>query len=495
MLLQQLGIDESEFFLRCNASFKCGVRFRDWSFHQDGRPQNFIHPFEPAATISGGHNPAYHFHKYVAPEGVPDMVAGLGPNATLIQHRRGPRRIDQADYEHPIRYSYHLDAALFAEFLRDICLARGVEHIVDDVVDVDIDGRGNVAALKLERAGTMPIEFVLDCSGFRGLIINQALEEPFEAWGDHLLCDRALALQLDHPEPAALDVCTGATALGAGWVWNVPLYARAGTGYVYSSAFRTDEEALDEFLAHLDGLDYQVDQEPRRLNMRIGRSRRSWVGNCVSVGLAGGFIEPLEATAIHTIVATLRHLIHHFPDRANSPPLAARFNRLVNDLHDNILEFIVMHYYTSNRSDPFWVAARSDIVLPEKLAENLELWKHVLPGPADTPTNLLFNYWSYLFCLWQGLLHRPKVSRRRFGFTRRLERVRQSAGPGQASRDRRDAGPPQARRQHSRARSTQGGTRRAQRANGAPPRRGASAGHRRLAGSWKQLSREGEVRP
>ncbi len=399
-LLRQLDIDEAEFMRRCNASFKCGVRFRGWSVHDDGRPRDFIHPFDAGRAIKGGHNPAYHFHAFAAPEGETDLVDGLVPNAALIANLRGPRRIDQGNYDQAIGYSYHLDAALFADYLREVCLKRGVTQIVDDVVEVVRDPRGAVTALRLKRFETHPVEFVLDCTGFRGLILGEVLGEPFEPWGTHLLCDRALALQLDHVEPGALEVCTGATALGAGWVWNVPLYSRIGTGYVFSSAFRSDDEARDEFVADLERQGFSVPVEPRAIAMRIGRARRSWVANCVAVGLSGGFIEPLEATAIYTIEMTVRHLVHHFPDRAISPELAGRFNRVIRDLHANILDFIVMHYVTSNRTDPFWIAARSDVEVPETLAENLALWKHVLPGPADTPGNNLFDYWSYLFCLY-----------------------------------------------------------------------------------------------
>ena len=399
-LLMQLGIDEAEFFRRCNASFKCGVRFVGWNAHPDGRKRDFIHPFNPATPIDGGHNPAYHFHKFARPLGATDIVDGLVPNVALIDHHKGPREPHRANYEQAIGYSYHLDAALFAGFLRDLCIERGIRHVRDDVTDVALDERGHVASLTLAQGGAHPVELVVDCTGFRGLIIGDALDEPFEPWDRHLLCDRALALQVEHVPGTPLEVCTTATALGAGWVWNVPLFTRVGTGYVFSSAHRSDSEAWDEFRQHLTGKGFRADDPPRAIAMRLGRRRRAWVKNCVAVGLAGGFIEPLEATAIFTIEMTVRHLVHHFPDRAISPAPRARFNRLVRDLTDNILEFITMHYATADRADPFWRAARSDINLPDGLAENLALWKHTLPGPADNPGNVLFDYWSYIFCLY-----------------------------------------------------------------------------------------------
>lgn len=149
----------------------------------------------------GGHNPAYHFHKYAAPAGATDLVDSLVPNAALIANRRGPRRIGEDDYAQAIGYSYHLDAALFAAYLRELCVGRGIHHIVDDVVEVALDERGWVLALRLERGGLHGVEFRLDCSGFAGLILNGALGEPFKPWDRHLLCDRALAVRSSTPSP------------------------------------------------------------------------------------------------------------------------------------------------------------------------------------------------------------------------------------------------------------------------------------------------------
>jgi tryptophan halogenase len=183
-------------------------------------------------------------------------------------------------------------------------------------------------------------------------------------------------------------------------VWNVPLYTRVGTGYVFSSAFRTEEEARDEFIAHLESRDLEVSGEPRCIKMRIGRSERSWVKNCLAVGLAGGFIEPLESTAIYVIEMAIRTLIHHFPDRGVSPAIADHYNKVMVTLYDEILDFIVMHYLTANRRDPFWVAARSEIEVPDSLKERLEFWRHSLPGPGDTPGSRLFDHWNYLYVLY-----------------------------------------------------------------------------------------------
>ena len=267
-------------------------------------------------------------------------------------------------------------------------------------MDVEQDERGFITALQLERGGRHPVEFVLDCTGFRGLIINKVLDEPFESYGRYLLCDRAVAVQIPHLSLETIDPCTTSTALSSGWVWRVPLVSRIGTGYVFSSQFRSDQEAIDELVQHLQSRGHEVTVEPRAIGMRVGRTRRSWVNNCVAVGLSSGFIEPLESTAIFMIEMAMRWFVEHFPDRAVSAPLAQSYNRRMEAMYDEVRDFIVMHYVTSNRSDsPFWPAARNDVEVPDTLRENLELWRHRMPSPMDRAGTTLFNFWNYFFML------------------------------------------------------------------------------------------------
>ncbi len=396
-LLQQLGIDEKQFMRQCNASFKLGVRFVHWHEDDAGRPLEYFNLFNSPAAIHGL-SPAYHFHRFAGPERYDEFADALVPTSDLIRARRGPRGLEQGDYESQVGYAYHVDAALFALFLRDICVARGVEHVLDDVVEVQQGENGFITALKLKERGLVPVQLVVDCTGFRSRIIGQVLEEPFESYSDLLLCDRALAQQIPHPAPGEIEPCTRSTALGAGWSWRVPLHSRVGTGYVFSSRFRSDQEAIEEFL---DFLGPQAkDAEPQVIRMRIGRMRRHWVKNCVAIGLSSGFIEPLEATAIYMIETAARWLVRHFPDRAMSPVLAESYNDLTNTLYEEIRDFIVLHYFSTNRKEPFWLAARQEIELPASLAERLELWRTTLPHTVDTTGDRLFDYWNYLNVLY-----------------------------------------------------------------------------------------------
>ena len=395
-LLNQLGIDEAEFFRRTNASFKLGVRFSGWNTDAAGNPRSFIHPFNGGQYIRGW-NPAYYYNKFGRAE-FPDGTDGMVANPAVIDHMKGPKMLDAKSYEATVGYAYHLDAKLFAELLQEIAVARGVRHIRDDLDGVELDEDGNIATLQLRERGAHPVELVIDCTGFRGILIKDALGEPFEALGQYLLNDRALAVQIPHQDPTALEPCTRSTALGAGWAWRVPLFNRVGTGYVFSSAFRTDEQAIDEFMGHLGP--QAEGYQPRAIAMRVGRSRRSWVKNCLAIGLSGGFIEPLESTAIFMIEMGIRWLLTYLPDKWCDPALARKFNSLMETLYAEVRDFIVLHYYLSNRQEPYWQAARAEIELPDSLKENLDLWRYAIPSVNDPPSTFLFNNWSYIFVLY-----------------------------------------------------------------------------------------------
>ncbi len=394
--LEEMEIDENEFLLRCNGSFKLGVRFRNWDVAADGTPGDYMHPFQILSSEIRGINIGYYFHAFGNPDGRADATDALTPAMALMRAGRAPRGLHKGADD---RYGYHLDAGLFAGLLKEVAVARGVEHVLDDVDDVQIDEKGFITNLQLRQRGRYPVELVIDCTGFKGLLINKALGEPFEPYGKSLLCDRALAVQIPHKDLSTLVPYTQSTALGAGWSWRVPLQSRIGTGYVFSSAFRTDEQAMTEFLSHLGPAGAKA--EPRALSMRVGRTRRSWVGNCVAIGLSSGFIEPLESTAIFLIQWSLTALGLYLPDRTFDPVLARRYNSVVEGMYDEIRDFIVLHYCASNRADdPFWEAARNDIEIPDVLRENLEVWSRVLPSVRDVPDACLFNYWSYMLVLF-----------------------------------------------------------------------------------------------
>ena len=393
-LLRSLGISEKEFFIRCNASFKLGVRFSNWNHDRQGRGTSFIHPFDGISTQLGGQNPAYHFHKFGGPPGRDNIDDCLAVSGVAIAAKVGPKLLTHGDYESQLNYAYHLDAGKFAEFLREISIGRGVNHVLDDVEEIEQDERGYISALKLQRQGRHPVELVIDCTGFKGVIINQVLGVPFRDYSKYLLNNRAMAVQIPHRDVSKIEPCTNSTALGAGWVWRVPLYNRIGTGYVFSSNFRSDDEARDEFLAHLG--DDGKKAEPRVIPVRIGRMERAWEKNCIAIGLSAGFIEPLESTAIYMIENFVKLLLINFPDKSFPPILSQRFNEKTEKMMQSIRDFIILHYCTNNREDSeYWRVAREEMELPESVENLLEEYRHTLPVNTDFDGVYLFNYFSY----------------------------------------------------------------------------------------------------
>jgi Tryptophan halogenase len=401
--LEYAGIDEAEFIRRSNGSFKLGVRYIDWSRANGQSSSNFFHPLN-SPQACGGLHPAYHFRRF----GPHWLGASFGENmmanAAVIAAGKGPRQLIAGNYRWDLNYAYHVDAALLADFMRDFAVARGVEHIRDDVVDVLLGESGEISALQLERRGQYPVEFVIDCTGFKSLIWSRMGAEPFTSVGDRLLNDRAIPVQIPHRDPTRIEPCTRAIALDAGWVWRVPLYSRVGTGYVYSSAFRSDDEARAEFIAAIrangDLPAGAPDPETRVIKIRTGYTRQPWIKNCVAIGLSSGFVEPLEATAIFTIDAAAHWLIMNYPDTQCSPALAKAYNARVTALMEEIVDFLQLVYVTSNRTEPYWVAVREEARLSDWLREKLELWRFRFPDLNDTLKNMLFDSSNFLYVLY-----------------------------------------------------------------------------------------------
>lgn len=347
--LDLLALDEKDLIRQCDASLKAGVKFVGWDHEPDGSPSWYYHPFEAPHYVYG-YSPAYHYHRRAREGRNHGPLAGsMVTLPALFDAGKAPRLATANDLEGLAAYSYHIDAGLFAGYMKEYCTAIGVNHIVDDVTDVTLDERGFVSEIQLKDRGSHKVEFIVDCSGFAGEIIRKKYDEPFLTYEDSLPCDRAIAIQMPHQPGAPLASYTSSTALGAGWSWEVPLHSRLGRGYVYSSKYRDEDAALAEFLGAV-GADPDT-VEPNFIKMNVGRSRRSWVKNCLAVGLASGFVEPLESTSIHFVQMSIRWFLDNFPDAECSPALSDGYNGLVQDLYEEIRDFIVMHYVTSNRTD------------------------------------------------------------------------------------------------------------------------------------------------
>ncbi len=396
-LLRIIGIKEADFIKRCNVTFKLSGMFANWDVDEQGKSVSWVNPFFSQSDIHGL-NPASLFATYgMHPGGGPineDFTEAISVCPEIIRAHKGPRQIGSPDYQSEIPYSYHMDAIELAKMLTERGKELGVQHIVDHVNEVKLDEKGFVSELILRENGAHPIEFVIDATGFASIIIGKVLGEPFDSYDKYLLNDRAVVAQLPHDDPTRIEPTSRATGMNAGWCFRVPLFNRVGSGYVYSSKFLSDEEAIEEFKAYVGPIG--KDLEPRVIRMRIGKARRSWVKNCLALGLSSGFVEPLEATAIYSVQVALQWLVGYFPDDDYNPAMIERYNKLIDGLYDEIIDFIVLLFCTSNREDTeYWRTVRHEMEIPPRLKENLEVWKSTTPNELDLNTKTFFSPTSY----------------------------------------------------------------------------------------------------
>lgn len=360
-----LGIDEREFLAAARATFKLAIQFCDW-----GAPgERFLHPFGPYG-LDTRHELFQAYWLKRRREGRPSTLAEwsvTGLAATLGRFAAAPP--GEASPLRWLSYAYHLDAALYGRFLRSYAQKRGVRRIEGQIVDVMLDGRGCIDAVRLRDGRMIGGDFFIDCSGFRSLLLAQTLKVGYLDWSHWLPCDRAVALQC---EGGAEQVpFTQATALECGWQWRIPLQHRLGNGHVYCSAYLSDDQAATQLLGRLGGAPLA---DPRFLRFTTGRREKAWVGNCLALGLAAGFLEPLESTGIHLIQTGLARLLALFPDRHFDPAVSAEYNRLSGLEYEHIRDFLMLHYAAAGREDsPFWRHCRA-MRPPDSLAYRWELF-------------------------------------------------------------------------------------------------------------------------
>jgi tryptophan halogenase len=268
-------------------------------------------------------------------------------------------------------YGFQFDAGLYANYLREYALARGAQRIEGMIVEVEQHPEsGFITAVKLRDGRRVEGDLFIDCSGFRGLLIEGALKAGYDDWSDYLPCNSALAVPC--ASVPQLTPYTRVSAKSAGWVWRIPLQHRTGNGHVYSNAFTTDEQARQVLL---DSLDARALDEPRQLRFVTGRRRKSWVKNCVALGLSAGFVEPLESTSIHLIETAVGKLITLFPDRDFRPELIEEFNRYMGIRYESVRDFIIMHYKLTNRDDSEFWRYCANMPIPDSLQHQIELFR------------------------------------------------------------------------------------------------------------------------
>ena len=367
-----LGLKEEDWMRHCNAAFKCAIRFENWRKpRSETKSDHFYHIFGQIPNVDNV--PLSHYWALKHARGdAEEMAYACYKEPPLLDKKLAPRHLDGS---RAMYYAWHFDAHLVADYLRDIAKGWGVKHVVDELENVELAADGSIAALSTKQGRKLEGELFVDCSGFRGLLINKAMQEPFIDMSDYLFCDSAVASAVPNDDAKlGVDPYTSAIAMDAGWTWKIPMLTRFGTGYVYSSKFASQDQATRDFCAL-----WNLDPDKANLNkirFRVGRNRRAWVKNCVSIGLSSCFVEPLESTGIYFIYAAIYQLAKHFPDRTFNPALQNSFNREIETMFDDSRDFIQVHYLTTMREDtPFWRANKHDLRLSDDVKNKIELYK------------------------------------------------------------------------------------------------------------------------
>jgi len=367
-----IGIDEREFMRATNATFKVGISFENWGQQGD----QYIHSFGGLGQSSWLAD-FHHFWLYANALGVSTDLGDY--SAECIAGKAGRFEITK---NNSLNYAYHLDSGLYAKFLQNKSVARGVKRIEGIIETVEQDQEtGDITSLVTDKGDVVNGDLFIDCTGFRALLIEQTLNTGFESWSQYLPCDRAVAVQTESTgEPAPL---TRSIAHDAGWRWRIPLQHRVGNGLVYSSQHLSDDEAKHRLLQMVEG---PVINEPRLIRYQSGRRNQVWNKNCIALGLATGFVEPLESTSIHLFMTGVIRLMELFPFSGVTDATRDEYNRLCKNELVDIRDFIVLHYHVTERDDSdFWRHCRT-MNIPATLKQRIDLFKqqaHAYQGGED----------------------------------------------------------------------------------------------------------------
>jgi Tryptophan halogenase. len=401
--LAAIGLDERRFLVGATATYKQGIHYRHW-VRPPGAPgaSHFFHPFNAPSQRPGGPELLPYWLLGEAPEGMP-FAEAVSMQSTLVAHSRAPKRPRDPDYQGPMNHAFHFDAACFARVLAEHGQeALGVVRHVATVERAELDEHGAIARIVTKEEGELTADLYVDCTGLRSLLIGNVMQSPFRSRADVLFADRAVAMQVPYDAvDAPVPSYTISTAQEAGWIWDIGLQKRRGIGYVYSSRHTSDERAEEVFRRYAgrtgEGL------KALHIKFETGYRPEHWRKNCVAVGLAGGFVEPLESTGIALIELATYLLTHLLPgDTDDFEPAARHFNEMMVARYDRIIDFIKMHYCLSQRRDsPFWVDNADPASIPQTLQDKLAKWKRRPPHRLDFISDLEM----FMTCSWQYVLY------------------------------------------------------------------------------------------
>jgi tryptophan halogenase len=414
----RLGLAEKDWMKHCNATYKMGVKFTDWKKSPEEGGGLYYHNFGEIPSFDDVPLTHIWIKKYLEEDYKVPMDYACFSSLLACDQNKSPNQMDGTQVQH---YAYHFDALLLANFLKSWSIARGVKNIIDDLATADLDEQGNITHVVSTSGKKYAADLFIDCSGFAGFLIEKVLKEPIVTYGESLLTDRAVAMNIpETPEIDGIRPYTTSLAMKAGWMWQIPLFNRSGNGYVYSSQFISDEDAEREMRAYFGKKADNVNA--RFVKFQSRRRQRSWVNNCVSIGLASSFLEPLESTGIYFIYAALYQLMKHFPSKNIEPVLRDKFNKKVSYMVEDVKDFIVMHFKTALREDTqFWLANKYETKTPDSLQLILDRQKAGIPirksHQGDSQLYSSFaarfeNFWtnSSYQCIFAGVDYLPNHS-------------------------------------------------------------------------------------
>nr|WP_314466737.1 tryptophan halogenase family protein [uncultured Novosphingobium sp.] len=385
--LARIGVPEKELLRRCEATFKQGVKFVDWLRPAgQGTQANYLHGFQEADDRKGG--PEYLPYWLLGEAGDTPWDEASTPQKRTVDALRGPKLASHPEYAGVMNYAFHFDAGALAELLRDQSVANGVRHISDTVVDVFCTEDGAISGVLTQNHGVQEADLYIDCTGFRAELIGKALGQKWKSCTDVLFCDSAIAAQVPYGAPdTPIQSATLSTARDAGWIWDIGLQTRRGTGYVYSSAHCEPEEAERTLRSYLGAQGEAV--TTRRLRFDAGYREVNWHKNCVAVGLSSGFFEPLEATGIVFSEIAAGAIANLFPWAGDYETSARQFNAIMLQRYERARDFLKLHYSLTRRVDSdFWIDNVRRETIPDSLLELLDRWRHRPPNEKDFNPNI-----------------------------------------------------------------------------------------------------------
>jgi flavin-dependent dehydrogenase len=408
--LQRMGVSETRLVRECGATFKQGIRFVDWSHDPTERRSHYMHSFHSAQEPSGLDLLSYWLLGVAGSEA--SWAEVNTPQKTVSDAALGPKLITHSEFKGPLTYAYHVDALKLARLLRQVAIESGVQHIVDTVDVVNLREDGAIRSLTSRHHGELAAGLYVDCTGFRAQLIGQALDVPYKPCGSALFCDTALAIQVPYQKPEdPVASYTISTAHEAGWTWDIGLDTRRGIGYVYSSSHTDDDRAETVLRAYVGNAADGV--SARKIQFNSGYRETHWHKNCVAIGLASGFFEPLEATGIILIEAAAAALAKLFPWGSDIEVSARQFNQHMCRRYERALAFIKAHYCISARRDsPFWRDNVDATSIPDELQDLLARWRHRPPGEIDFDLNVdIFTEHSWQYVLY-GMGYKTSLASR-----------------------------------------------------------------------------------